>query len=101
MVGIVGDVSGVTLESFTGRVRERVPNRWLAPIFVYCAFALIGGGGAAPFESRRELLICLWRLGECETRQGSAGESGRGAGRYGLGESTACQLVLHMSSILN
>ena len=54
MIEIVGDVAGVAVVRFAGSVRERVPDRRLASVFVDRAFDLIGGGGAAPEKSGGE-----------------------------------------------
>src|SRR5262249_34875007 len=55
VVVVVGDVSGVAVLDLARRVRVRVPDRWALAVLVPRALDLVGRGGRAPEETRREL----------------------------------------------
>jgi len=66
MVLIYRNIAGVAIGNMSGLVRESVPNRGFAPVFMGGAFYLVGGGGAAPEEGIREAVGILgigFRLG--------------------------------------
>src|SRR5580704_7943341 len=87
MIKIVGDIAGVAVVRLASCVRERVPDRWLAAVFVDGTFDLIRRGGASPQKARWKFQLCwLADLGEREFGKGSGCECcGGGCGR-GLSE---------------
>src|ERR1700704_734976 len=88
MIRIIGDVAGISLKSFAGRVRESVPNRRSSAIFFHPALNLIGGGGAPPQKVFRELQqSCSGRLSEYKPREGGTGKSNAGSSGCRLSKS--------------
>ena len=92
MIEIVGDVAGVAVMRFAGRVREGVPDRRLAAIFSDGAFDLVGGGGAAPEEAGGEFEFGGLALRKGEFGKGSGCECGGGGCGRGLGETATSEL---------
>ena len=52
---VAGDVAGVAVQDVARRMREGVPDRGSAPVLVYSALDLVGGGRGAPQEAFRKV----------------------------------------------
>ncbi len=70
VIEVVGDIAGLALKSFVGRVGEGIPDGGAAAGFVDRAFNLVGGGRGAPDEV----------VGEAVRRGGKGGQVLRGGG---------------------
>src|SRR2546423_14105737 len=83
MIRIVGNIAGISLKSFSGRVRKGVPNRRTSSVFACRALNLIGGGSASPKKLGWELQqTCIGRLRERNPRKrGTDKSSSRGSGQ--------------------
>src|SRR5581483_245920 len=60
MVEVVGDVAGLALKGFSRRMREGVPDRCAAAVFVDGALDLIAGRCGAPDEVLRKATLRWW-----------------------------------------
>src|SRR5919112_5968995 len=55
VVVVAGDVAGVAVQDVAWRMREGIPDRGSAPVLVYGALDLVGGGRGAPQEAFRKV----------------------------------------------